>query len=145
MQLAGGRHADIVVLPTASQMCDTGVRYARLFAALGTERITAIDFDTRRDAQERGRLAPGAGTRAGAAFISEYVIAFGDEGPHQVRWFFFADARHTRKRLAAPPLAEAQALPSRLPQYKRTAESKCQLRRISMTSNWRTRFGEKAW
>ena len=119
VQLAGGERADIVVIPTASQMRDTGVRYERLFAALGAARVTAIDFDTRRDAEERGRLdrlqratgvfftggnqlrlstliggtsiakavrvlnahgVPVAGTSAGAAFISEHMIAFGDEG-----------------------------------------------------------------
>ena len=119
VQLAGGDRADIVVVPTASQMLDTGVRYERLFAALGAERVTAIDFDTRRDAEEGGRLkrlqqatgvfftggnqlrlstliggtsiaktvralnaagVPVAGTSAGAAFISEHMIAFGDEG-----------------------------------------------------------------
>jgi len=119
VQLAGGDRADIVVIPTASQMRDTGVRYERLFAALGAARVTAIDFDTRRDAEERGRLGrlqqatgvfftggnqlrlstliggtsiakavrvlnahgvPVAGTSAGAAFISEHMIAFGDEG-----------------------------------------------------------------
>ena len=119
VQLAGGDRADIVVVPTASQMRDTGVRYERLFAALGAERVTAIDFDTRRDAEEGGRLkrlqqatgvfftggnqlrlstliggtsiaktvralnaagVPVAGTSAGAAFISEHMIAFGDEG-----------------------------------------------------------------
>ena len=119
VQLAGGDRADIVVVPTASQMRGTGVRYERLFAALGAERVTAIDFDTRRDAEEGGRLkrlqqatgvfftggnqlrlstliggtsiaktvralnaagVPVAGTSAGAAFISEHMIAFGDEG-----------------------------------------------------------------
>ena len=119
VQLAGGDRADIVVIPTASQMQDTGLRYERLFAALGAERVKAIDFDTRRDAEERGRLerlqqatgvfftggnqlrlstliggtsiakavralnaagVPVAGTSAGAAFISEHMIAFGDEG-----------------------------------------------------------------
>jgi cyanophycinase len=119
VELAGSERADIVVIPTASQMRDTGVRYERLFAALGAKRVTAIDFDTRRDAEERGRLerlqqatgvfftggnqlrlstliggtsvakairalnaagVPVAGTSAGAAFISEHMIAFGDEG-----------------------------------------------------------------
>jgi cyanophycinase len=117
--LAGGANADIVVIPTASQLRDTGARYERLFGELGVERVTAIDFDTRRDAEEPGRLArleqasgvfftggnqlrlttliggtpiakivralnargvPVAGTSAGAAFISEHMIAFGDEG-----------------------------------------------------------------
>ena len=123
VQLAGGERADIVVIPTASQMRDTGARYERLFAMLGAKRATAIDFDTRRDAEERGRLdrlqqatgvfftggnqlrlstliggtsiakavrvlnahgVPVAGTSAGAAFISEHMIAFGDEGSSPV-------------------------------------------------------------
>ena len=119
VQLAGGRNADIVVIPTASQLRSTGPRYERIFGDLGAERVTSIDFDTRRDAEEPGRLTrlqqatgvfftggnqlrlgtliggtsvakairqlnavgvPVAGTSAGAAFISEHMIAFGDEG-----------------------------------------------------------------
>lgn len=33
----------------------------------------------------------------------------------------------------------------RVDQYSRTAVSKAQVRRISITSNWRARFGAKAW
>jgi cyanophycinase len=119
VQLAGGDHADIVVIPTASQLRSTGPRYERIFAELGAQRVSAIDFDTRRDADEAGRVerlrqatgvfftggnqlrlstliggtavaktvrqlnaagVPVAGTSAGAAFISEHMIAFGDEG-----------------------------------------------------------------
>jgi cyanophycinase len=119
VELAGGSNADIVVIPTASQMRDTGPRYERLFGDLGAERVVSIDFDTRRDAEEPSRIArleqasgvfftggnqlrlstliggtpiaqairnlnargvPVAGTSAGAAFISEHMIAFGDEG-----------------------------------------------------------------
>ncbi len=122
VQLAGAGSpdgADIVVIPTASQLRGTGPRYERIFAELGAARVTTIDFDTRRDAEEPGRLAhlqratgvfftggnqlrlstliggtsvarvlralnaggvPVAGTSAGAAFISEHMIAFGDEG-----------------------------------------------------------------
>ncbi len=119
VQLAGGRSADIVVIPTASQMRSTGPRYERIFTELGAGRVTSLDFDTRRDCEEPGRLArlqqasgvfftggnqlrlgtllggtsvaravrqlnasgvPVAGTSAGAAFISEHMIAFGDEG-----------------------------------------------------------------
>jgi cyanophycinase len=119
VDLAGGRSADIVVIPTASQLKSTGPRYERIFGDLGAERVTAIDFDTRRDCEEPGRLerlqqasgvfftggnqlrlstllggtpiakairvmnaagVPVAGTSAGAAFISEHMIAFGDEG-----------------------------------------------------------------
>jgi cyanophycinase len=117
--LAGGERADIVVIPTASQLRDTGARYERIFLGLGARRVTALDFDTRRDCEEPGRLdrlqqatgvfftggnqlrlgtllggtpvakavrlmnaagVPVAGTSAGAAFISEHMIAFGDEG-----------------------------------------------------------------
>ncbi len=116
---AGGGEADIVVIPTASQLQATGPRYERIFTELGAARVEAMDFDTRRDAEEPGRLerlqrasgvfmtggnqlrlstliggtpvakalrvlnaagVPVAGTSAGAAFISEHMIAFGDEG-----------------------------------------------------------------
>lgn len=119
IDLAGGASADIVVIPTASQLRDTGPRYERIFGDLGAERVTSIDFDTRRDCDERSRLeriesatgifltggnqlrlsttlggtpvasllrkrnAQGvhiAGTSAGAAFLSEHMIAFGSEG-----------------------------------------------------------------
>jgi cyanophycinase len=117
--LAGGEAARIVVVPTASQLRDTGPRYERLFRELGAGQATALDFDTRRDAEEPGRMevlqaatgvfftggnqlrlstliggtpiaksvrmmnaagVPVAGTSAGAAFICEHMIAFGDEG-----------------------------------------------------------------
>ncbi len=117
--LAGGAAARIVVIPTASQLRDTGPRYERLFRELGAGQATALDFDTRRDAEEPGRMevlqaatgvfftggnqlrlstliggtpiakavrmmnaagVPVAGTSAGAAFICEHMIAFGDEG-----------------------------------------------------------------
>lgn len=119
VKLAGGREADVVVVPTASQLRTTGPRYERIFGELGAARVTALDFDTRRDCEEQGRLdrlreatgvfftggnqlrlstliggtpvaktvrqmnaagVPVAGTSAGAAFISEHMIAFGDEG-----------------------------------------------------------------
>ncbi len=117
--LAGGAAADIVVIPTASQLKATGPRYERIFGELGADRVTSLDFDTRRDAEEPSRIqrlqqatgifftggnqlrlstliggtpvakavralnaagVPVAGTSAGAAFISEHMIAFGDEG-----------------------------------------------------------------
>jgi cyanophycinase len=119
VSLSGGHDANIVVIPTASQMPDTGARYERIFRELGAAHIEAMHFDTRRDCEERGRLArlesatgvfmtggnqlrlsttlggtpvakslramnaAGvhiAGTSAGAAFISEHMIAFGEEG-----------------------------------------------------------------
>jgi cyanophycinase len=117
--LCGGDQADIVVIPTASRLADTGARYERIFAELGAAKVTAIDFDTRRDTEEKSRLARieqasgifftggnqlrittllggtkvaklvrtqnargvhVAGTSAGAAILSEHMIAFGEEG-----------------------------------------------------------------
>ena len=119
VELAGGGRADIVVIPTASLMRDTASRYERIFAHMGARAVVSLDFDTRRDAEERGRLeqldratgvfltggnqlrlstliggtpvakalrrlnaagVPVAGTSAGAAFLCEHMIAFGDEG-----------------------------------------------------------------
>jgi cyanophycinase len=119
IELAGGAAADIVVIPTASLSHATGPRYERLFSEMGARHVASLDFDTRRDAEEPGRLerlgratgifftggnqlrlatliggtavakavrrlnaggVPVAGTSAGAAFISEHMIAFGDEG-----------------------------------------------------------------
>jgi cyanophycinase len=56
VQASGGEAADIVVIPTASRMHETGPRYEKLFSEIGAARVTAMDFDTRRDCQEQGRL-----------------------------------------------------------------------------------------
>ena len=53
---SGGDRADIVVIPTASRMHETGTRYEELFRNIGAARVTVMDFDTRRDCQEAGRL-----------------------------------------------------------------------------------------
>jgi cyanophycinase len=119
VELAGGRRADIAIIPTASLARSTGPRYEDIFNDMGAKRSVSLDFDTRRDAEEPGRLerlrqasgvfmtggnqlrlstliggtsvaravrqmnasgVPVAGTSAGAAFICEHMIAFGDEG-----------------------------------------------------------------
>ncbi len=119
VQLCGGRDARIGVIPSASQLADTGERYRVLFRDLGAAEVSVLDFDTRRDCEEPGRLAELercdgifltggnqlrlstllggtsvsrmlrtvnasgvhiAGTSAGAAFLSEHMIAFGAEG-----------------------------------------------------------------
>ncbi|MEI2720805.1 MAG: cyanophycinase [Gemmatimonadales bacterium] len=119
VSLCGGRDARIGVIPTASQLADTGPRYHTLFRELGAAEVVVMDFDTRRDCEEPGRLADlgrcdgvfltggnqlrlstllggtsvsrllrtlnaggvhVAGTSAGAAFLSEHMIAFGAEG-----------------------------------------------------------------
>ena len=56
LEVSGGDEADIVVIPTASRMHETGPRYERLFDELGAKRVSVMDFDTRRDCQEAGRL-----------------------------------------------------------------------------------------
>jgi cyanophycinase len=123
VQLAGGRDARIAVVPTASQLADTGERYEAIFRDIGVRAARALTIDTRQDAEQdelvekleradgifltggnqlrlsttlggtpaaraiRRRNAQGAavaGTSAGAAFLSEHMIASGDEGatPH---------------------------------------------------------------
>jgi cyanophycinase len=57
VRVSGGGDADIVVIPTASRMNETGPRYEKLFADIGAARVTVMDFDTRRDCQEPGRLS----------------------------------------------------------------------------------------
>ncbi|MDN5795017.1 MAG: cyanophycinase [Intrasporangium sp.] len=55
--LCGGRGAEIAVIPTASQRNGTGSRYEHLFGELGAAKVSVLDFDTRRDAQERNRIS----------------------------------------------------------------------------------------
>src|SRR5579864_5615249 len=56
VKAAGGDRADIVVIPTASRMHETGYRYEGLFSEIGAARVSSMDFDTRRDCHEAGRL-----------------------------------------------------------------------------------------
>jgi cyanophycinase len=56
VRVSNGAAARIVVIPTASRMHETGPRYARIFEDLGAARVTVMDFDTRRDCHEAGRL-----------------------------------------------------------------------------------------
>lgn len=118
VQLCGGRDAKLVVIPTASKLLDTGDRYRAIFHDLGAAEVEVMDFDTRRDGDEPGRVAAikacdgvfltggnqmrlattiggtavakalrehnangghVAGTSAGASFLSEHMIAFGDD------------------------------------------------------------------
>jgi cyanophycinase len=119
IELCGGKEARIVVIPSASRLADTGPRYETIFSEIGVAEVCTVDFDTRRDCEEQGRLdqiasatgifftggnqlrittliggtsvaklirqqnAAGihvAGTSAGAAVLSEHMIAFGEEG-----------------------------------------------------------------
>ena len=56
LQVSGGESANIVVIPTASRMHETGPRYEKIFTDLGADKVAVMDFDTRRDCQETGRL-----------------------------------------------------------------------------------------
>jgi cyanophycinase len=123
VELCGGRDARVAVIPTASKLGDTGARYQALFREIGAAEAIVFDFDTRRDAYEKGRLEELAecdgvfitggnqlrlstviggtnvarllremnargvhvcGTSAGASFLSEHMIAFGEDNvtPH---------------------------------------------------------------
>jgi cyanophycinase len=121
LEAAGGSDANIVVLATASEMPETGERYADLFYKLHADSVEVLRVDTRDHALEasreafdlleyatglfltggsqlkfssalggtelaeviRRRHAAGmvvAGTSAGAAVLSEHMIALGDSG-----------------------------------------------------------------
>jgi cyanophycinase len=56
VRVSGGETSDIVVIPTASRMHETGPRYEKIFSEIGAARVTVMDFDTRRDCHEQGRL-----------------------------------------------------------------------------------------
>lgn len=56
-ELCGGKGAGIAVIPTASRLNETGDRYEQLFSDMGAGSVTVLDFDTRRDAHERNRVA----------------------------------------------------------------------------------------
>ena len=116
---SGGSKARIAVIPTASELNDTGKRYARIFDDLLAEETVVLRFDSRKACEDRESIelldrATGvfltggnqlrlsttlggtsvaktirqmnargvavAGTSAGAAFMSEHMIAYGDEG-----------------------------------------------------------------
>ena len=55
--VSGGAAADIVVIPTASRLHETGPLYEKLFRELGAARVSVMDFDTRRDCREPNRLS----------------------------------------------------------------------------------------
>lgn len=120
VKLCGARHARIAVIPTASELRDTGARYEQIFGEIGVRAVKALPFETRHDCERedwlafleevdgvfftggnqlrlathlggtpvvhllKRRHAEGmhvAGTSAGAAILSEHMIASGDEGP----------------------------------------------------------------
>jgi cyanophycinase len=122
LELSGGREASVMVLATASEIAETGDRYAGIFHDLGAREIEVLRIRSREDALgavdpevfERLQSTTGffmtggsqlrissalggtrfaaavherhaagmvvAGTSAGAAVLSEHMIAMGDSG-----------------------------------------------------------------
>ncbi len=119
LEVSGGDSARIVIIPTASNLSDTGRRYEKLFRQLGADEAKSLPLATREDAAKQEWLdyiekATGVfitggnqlrlstilggtdvarairrvnargvtvgGTSAGAAILSEHMIAFGAEG-----------------------------------------------------------------
>ena len=119
VEISGGKDARIAVIPTASNLADTGDRYETLFTELGAGRVRSLPFESRADCDraewlEKLERATGifltggnqlrlattlggtevarairtlnaagvhvAGTSAGAAFLSEHMIANGEDG-----------------------------------------------------------------
>lgn len=119
VEVSGGKHARIAIIPTASRLADTGKRYEKLFKGIGVEEARAISFADRADASRdewlkmldaasgifftggsqlristilggtpvakavrkmNARGVAVGGTSAGAAVLSEHMIASGDEG-----------------------------------------------------------------
>jgi cyanophycinase len=119
VQLAGGSSARIAIIPTASQLENTGRRYEGIFGELGARSAQALAYREREDAERadwlgqledatgifltggnqlristvlggtivaktirrmNARGVPVGGTSAGAAILSEHMIAYGSEG-----------------------------------------------------------------
>lgn len=121
LEAAGGSDGSIVILATASEVPETGERYADLFLQMRAENVEVLKIETREDAIEaaeeahdlleyatglfvtggsqlklssalggtelaetiKRRHAAGmvvAGTSAGAALLSEHMIALGESG-----------------------------------------------------------------
>jgi len=121
LEASGGADSSLVILATASDVPETGERYADLFLEMRTENVEVLRIETREDALEAGpeahdllEYATGlfitggsqlklssalggtdlaetirrrhqagmvvAGTSAGAALLSEHMIALGESG-----------------------------------------------------------------
>ena len=123
IEVSNGKHARIVIIPTASSPEDTGRRYEKLFRKLGADEAKSLPFTSRDEAgkgewldyiekstgifitggnqlrlttilggtavarairRANARGVTVGGTSAGAAILSEHMIAYGAEGstPH---------------------------------------------------------------
>src|SRR5712691_633151 len=91
VRISGGVEADIVVIPTASRVHETGTRYEEvsgIFFTGGNQlRLTTLLGGTPVAKLIRLRNARGVtvgGTSAGASILSEHMIASGDEGSSMI-------------------------------------------------------------
>ena len=57
VELAGGAQARIAVIPTASELHDTGERYEAVFRELGVAHVQALPYETRADTERADWLA----------------------------------------------------------------------------------------
>lgn len=64
VQVAGGGDARVVVIPTASELEDTGARYVDLFDELYVETAVSLPITTREEAQDEGYVAELEGATA---------------------------------------------------------------------------------
>ncbi len=51
LQLSGGDDARIVIIPTASQLPETGPRYVEIFNELGARQCISLPFEERSDCE----------------------------------------------------------------------------------------------
>jgi cyanophycinase len=56
-ELCGGRHAHIVVIPTASKQSETGRNYVAVFDNLRVGKATSLRIESRRDCEDASNLA----------------------------------------------------------------------------------------
>jgi cyanophycinase len=119
VNICGGAQARIAIIPTASELEDTGQRYEQLFLSLGAGQARSLDYRRRSDTESPERLAwlgdatgifltggnqlrittilggtavarairslnaagvSVGGTSAGAAVLSEHMVAWGESG-----------------------------------------------------------------
>ena len=56
VDLCGGRNSRISIIPTASELEDTGRNYEKLFRRLGVKHAKVLAFETREDCQSSSEL-----------------------------------------------------------------------------------------
>ena len=57
LQISGGKEARIVIIPTASQLAETGPRYVDIFSELGAGECVSLPFEERSDCERKDWLS----------------------------------------------------------------------------------------